>query len=113
MIVHYSVTISHKNEHFPLFGTMKVKSISCSVVSDSLRPHGLQPDRLLCPCDSAGENSGVGRHSLLQGVFPAQGLNLGLLITGKFFTVCATREALETMNISYTPRSNQEISLGL
>ena len=26
----------------------------CSVVSDSLRPHGLQPTRLLCPWDSVG-----------------------------------------------------------
>ena len=23
--------------------------LSCSVMSDSLRPHGLQPTRLLCP----------------------------------------------------------------
>ena len=26
--------------------------LSCSVMSDSLRPHGLQPSRLLCPWDS-------------------------------------------------------------
>ena len=113
MIVHCSVPISHTNEHFPLFGTMKVKSISLSIVSDSLRPYGLQSARLLHPCDSPGKNSGVGRHSLLQGIFPAQGLKLGLLITGKFFTVWATREALETMNIAYIHRSNQEISLRL
>ena len=40
--------------------------LSCSVVSDSLRPHGLWPARLLCPCDSPGKNAGVGGHSLLQ-----------------------------------------------
>ena len=28
---------------------------SCSVVSDSLRSHGLQPARLLCPWDSLGK----------------------------------------------------------
>ena len=38
---------------------------SCSVVSDSLRPHGLQPARLLCPSDSPGKNTGVGCHFLL------------------------------------------------
>ena len=37
-----------------------------SVVSDSLRPHGLQPIRLLCPWDSPGKNNGVGCHFLLQ-----------------------------------------------
>ena len=25
--------------------------VNCSVVSDSLRPHGVLPTRLLCPCD--------------------------------------------------------------
>ena len=41
--------------------------LSCSVVSDSWRPHGLQPTRLLCPWDSPGKNTGVGCHVLLQG----------------------------------------------
>ena len=49
-----------------------------SVVSDSLR-HGLQPARLLCPWDSPGEDTGVGCHALLQGIFPTQGWNPGLL----------------------------------
>ena len=38
------------------------------VVSDSVRPYGLQPTRLLCPWDSLGKNTGVGRHFLLQRV---------------------------------------------
>ena len=37
-----------------------------SVVSDTLRPHGLQPTRLLCPWDSPGKNTGVGCPALLQ-----------------------------------------------
>ena len=49
-----------------------------SIVSDSLRPHGLQPARLLCPWNSPGQNTGVGSLSLLQGIFPTQGLNPGL-----------------------------------
>ena len=35
--------------------------------------------RLLCLWDSPGKNTGVGSHSLLQGIFLTQGLNLGLL----------------------------------
>ena len=52
---------------------------SCSVISDSLRPRGLKPTRLLRPWDSPGKNTGVGCHSLLQEIFPTQGLNPGLL----------------------------------
>ena len=40
---------------------------SRSVVSDSSRPHGLQPTRLLRPWDSPGKSTGVGCHCLLQG----------------------------------------------
>ena len=37
------------------------------------------PAKLFCPWDSPGENTGMGCHVLLQGIFPSQGLNLGLL----------------------------------
>ena len=60
--------------------TRKRGSDSRSVVSDSLRCHGLQPARLLCPWDSPGRNTGVGCHALLQGIFPTQGSNWGLLL---------------------------------
>ena len=39
---------------------------SRSVVSDSKRPHGLQPTRLLCPWDFPGKSTGVGCHCLLR-----------------------------------------------
>ena len=35
--------------------------------------------KLLCPWNSPGKNNGVGCHSLLQGIFQTQGLNLDLL----------------------------------
>ena len=38
---------------------------SRSVVSDSSRPHGLQPTRLLRPWDLPGKSTGVGCHCLL------------------------------------------------
>ena len=46
---------------------------SCSVTPDFLWPHGLYS-----PLNSPGQNPGVGSLSLLQGIFPTQGLNLGL-----------------------------------
>ena len=39
---------------------LRVKSKSRSVVSDSVRLHGLQPARHLCPWDSPGKKAGVG-----------------------------------------------------
>ena len=35
-------------------------------MSDSLRPHGLKPTRLVRPWDFPGKSAGVGCHSLLQ-----------------------------------------------
>ena len=54
-------------------------SVSLSRVSDFLRPHGLEPTRLLYPWDSPGKKTGVGSHSLIQGTLPTQGSNPGLL----------------------------------
>ena len=42
-------------------------------------PVNCSPTKLLCPWDSPGKNTGVGSHSLLQGIFPTQGWDLGLL----------------------------------
>ena len=50
-----------------------------SVVSNSLRLHGLMLARLLYPWDSPGRSTGVGCHFLLQGIFLIQELNLHLL----------------------------------
>ena len=52
--------------------------LSCSVMSNSLQPHGLQPARLFCPWGSPDKNIRMGCHTLLQGIFPTQGLNPGL-----------------------------------
>ena len=49
------------------------ESESCSVVSDSLWPHGLYSS-----LNSPGRDTGVGSLSLLQGIFLTQGLNPGL-----------------------------------
>ena len=65
-------------------------SESRSLVSDSLRPHGLNS-----PWNSPGQNIGVGSLSFLQQIFLTQESTRGLLhcrqilegIVGKFFTV--------------------------
>ena len=44
-----------------------LESISCSVVPDSLQPHGLQPTKLLCPWDFPDKDTGVVSH------FPSPG----------------------------------------
>ena len=51
--IHNGILLSHKKEH-------------TSVMSDSVRPHGLQPTRLPRPWDSPGKDTGVGCHFLLQ-----------------------------------------------
>ena len=48
-------------------------------MSESLRPHGVEPARLLCPWDSPGKNTRVDCHALLQGIFPTQRRNPRLL----------------------------------
>ena len=52
--------------------------LSCSVVSNSFRPHGLLPTGVFYPWDSSGKITGVGSHFLLQGILPNPGI-LGLL----------------------------------
>ena len=64
---------------------IEVKSVSHSVMSDSMQLHGLEPARLLCPWDSPGKNTGVGCHALLQGIFPTQGWKPGLLHSRQIF----------------------------
>ena len=49
-----------------IFYYQEDESVSCSVMSNSLWPHGLEPTRLLCPWDSPGKNTGVSCHILLQ-----------------------------------------------
>ena len=52
---------------------------SRSVVSDSSRPHGLQPTRLLRPWDFPGKSTGVGCHCLLWPVVDSQGKQLNAM----------------------------------
>ena len=65
----------------------KLVTLSCSVMSSSLQPHGL-----LCPWDSPGKNTAVGCHSLLQEIFSPRDQTRVSCIAGRFLTVRATRD---------------------
>ena len=49
---------------------------SCPTLCD---PMDCSPPGSFVHGDSPGKNTGVGCHAILQGIFPTQGLNLGLL----------------------------------
>ena len=57
---------------------------SRSVMSDSSRPHELQPTRLLCPWDFPGKSTGVGCHCLLL-FWKLEVLNQGVRRVGSFW----------------------------
>ena len=69
-----SVPLSLKTEGF-MWGK-KVKSLSHVRLFATPWTIAYQ---VLCPWDFPGKNTGVGCHFLLQGIFPTQGLNPGLL----------------------------------
>ena len=74
-----------KDEHYHLSyqWTLLLKCVCvCACVlshAQLFATHGLQPARLLCPCDFPVKNTGLGCHFLLQGIFPTQGSNPHLL----------------------------------
>ena len=55
---------------------------------------------VVCPQNSAGKNARVGCHSILQGIFPTQGLNWGLL---------NCRQILHHLSYQGSPDTRQEI----
>ena len=73
--------------------------LSCFVLSDSWRPHGLcNLPGLLCPWNFPGKNTGVGYHALLQGIIHTQGSNLPVPCllhwqAGSFFTTSTNCDA--------------------
>ena len=63
----HSLWVGHKPCAYVKTQRLKIKYL-LKMLPDSLQPYGLQPTRLLCPWDSPGKNSGVGSHTLLQGI---------------------------------------------
>ena len=70
------------------------ESESQLVMSDFLQPHGLYS-----PWNSLGQNTGVDSLSLLQGIFPTQGLNPGLPNCRQIFLPAESgRKLFETLS---------------
>ena len=92
-------------DHKEGWGWRKKKwSESHSVMSDSLWLHGLYSPR-----NSPGH--GVGSLSLLQGIFPTQGSNLGLHIASQFFTTWAISYQIVVLEkILESPLDSKEIN---
>ena len=74
LILYYSLKWKCNTSHFVLFSQNESVRESCSLMSDSLWFQGLYS-----LWNSPGQNTGEGSHSLLQGIFPIQGSNPGLL----------------------------------
>ena len=74
------------------------ESESCSVVSDSLRPH-----ELYSPWYSLGQNTGVGSRSLLHGIFPTQGSNPYITI------IVALQKYFKIMGSQLSNLENEEV----
>ena len=79
--------------------SLKSETERHSVLSDSLRPHGLYS-----PWNSPGQNTGMGSLALLRGIFPTQGSNPGL-------PHC--RWVLYQLSHKETGNMNQKITCGL
>ena len=69
-------------------------------MSNSLRPHGLYN-----LWNSPGQNSAVGSLSLLQGIFPTQGSNLGLLDCNRILYQIEPRSP--TLQVDFLPDEPQ------
>ena len=83
-----------------------------SVVSDSMRPRGLQPARLLCPWDSPGKNTAVGCHFFLQGILQTQGSNPDLLHCRQIL-YCLSHQGSPSLKKKKKLQLNIEIKLPL
>ena len=69
---------------------MPIPSVGCSVMSDSLRNHGLWLPKLLCSWNSPGKNNGVCRIPFFRGASWPRHWTQVFCIAGRFFAVWAT-----------------------
>ena len=75
--------------HYSLWKKVKVTQLY-----PTLRPHGLYT-----PWNPQGQNTGVGSFSLLQGIFPTQGLNPGLPHCRRILYQLSYQESLYSLHI--------------
>ena len=102
----YLFSIYHyKNKKMPCIWISRLVSkvlfkscvcVSCSVVSNSLQPHGLYVNIYM---NSPGKSTGMGCHFLLQGSSWLRNQTWVFCIEGRFFTIWVTREARWLLNL--------------
>ena len=73
----------------------------------TLRPIGCSPPGLSVHGASPDKNTGVGCHALLQGIFPIQGLNLGLLHCRRIFYYQGSPRILKRVAYHFSKGSSQ------
>ena len=90
----------------------EAESENCSIVSDSLRPHGLYSPR-----NSPGQNTGVGSFPFSRGSSQPRDWTQVSHTAGGFFTSWATREAQEywvgSLSLLQRISPNQGLNWGL
>ena len=97
MVILFCFTVKKtKKQHFVKFffcicsndkGKTQCQSLSCVQLCNPQSLVGLQPTMLHCPWNFPGKNTGVGYHSLLQGIFPTWDQTHVSHIAGRFFTI--------------------------
>ena len=85
---------SFSNIPNPFSSVSSNSNASHSVMSDSLRPRGLQPARLLCLGDSPDKNIGVGCYSFFRGSSRPRDRTQVFCTVGRLFTIWATTDDL-------------------
>ena len=83
------------------------KSVSHSVMSNSLQPGGLELARLLCSWNSPGKNTRVVAIPFFKGFSQPGDWTQVSCITGRFFTIWAIREAWLNRFKSVTKTDNK------
>ena len=88
------------------FRALQSESINCSVVPDSLRPHGLQSARFSCPSGFPGNQTRILEWVTIpfsrESSRPRNQTRVSC-IAGRFFTIWATRKALEEKILPLLP----------
>ena len=89
--------------------------VSCSVVSDSSWPNGLQPARILCPWTSPGKNNEVDSQPFYQGSSQPRNQIWVSCIAGRFFAIWATSIFLtsQTIFVKWMYESNKSMNPGI
>ena len=94
----------HFSLSFSPYCTVKFSSgynVICCYLVTSFMPDSLQPH---CPWNFPSKLTGVGRHFLLQGIFPTQGSNWHLLHCKQVLSHWATKEAPMSHQMVYRCR---------